>query len=102
MSITFVTFLFSYINNVSSSNCGKKKCCFMLYIPYCYAEMENITRRLCWELLKNEGDISIWRKPLNNSCYLSRPLAVQPSLCGVGDDPDNVWYFLLYSANFIM
>ncbi|KAK6792155.1 hypothetical protein RDI58_011236 [Solanum bulbocastanum] len=54
-------------------------------------EMEDLTRRLCWELLKKEGDIYIWRKPLNNSCYLSRAPAVQPSLCSAGDDPDNVW-----------
>lgn len=56
--------------------------------------MEDLTQRLCWELLKEEGDIFIWRKPLNNSCYLSRAPAVQPSLCDAGDDPDNVWYFL--------
>ncbi|MCD9561161.1 hypothetical protein HAX54_020139 [Datura stramonium] len=59
-----------------------------LFAPF--KEMENLTERLCWELLK-EGDISIWRKPLNNSCYLSRAPAVQPSLCDAGDDPDNVW-----------
>ncbi|XP_059280223.1 probable methyltransferase PMT10 [Lycium ferocissimum] len=56
-----------------------------------FKEMEDLTQRLCWELLKKEGDISIWRKPLNNSCYLSRAPAVQPSLCDAGDDPDNVW-----------
>ncbi|MCE3050763.1 hypothetical protein HAX54_048044, partial [Datura stramonium] len=50
-----------------------------------------------WKILLNayvgellRGDISIW-KPLNNSCYLSRAPAVQPSLCDAGDDPDNVW-----------
>ncbi|KAK4340970.1 hypothetical protein RND71_039471 [Anisodus tanguticus] len=56
-----------------------------------FKEMEDLTRRLCWELLKKEGDISIWRKPLNNSCYLSRAPAVQPSLCDADHDPDNVW-----------
>ncbi|KAJ8541595.1 hypothetical protein K7X08_002411 [Anisodus acutangulus] len=56
-----------------------------------FKEMEDLTQRLCWELLKKEGDISIWRKPLNNSCYLSRAPAVQPPLCDAGDDPDNVW-----------
>ncbi|XP_060198355.1 probable methyltransferase PMT10 [Lycium barbarum] len=60
-----------------------------LFAPF--KEMEDLTRRLCWELLKKEGDISIWRKPLNNICYLSRAPAVQPSLCDAGDDPDNVW-----------
>ncbi|PHU19454.1 putative methyltransferase PMT11 [Capsicum chinense] len=56
-----------------------------------FKEVEDLALRLCWDLLKEEGDISIWRKPLNNSCYLSRAPAVQPSLCDAGDDPDNVW-----------
>ncbi|CAN4075710.1 unnamed protein product [Withania somnifera] len=60
-----------------------------LFAPF--KEMEDLTQRLCWELLKRKSDISIWRKPLNNSCYLSRAPAVQPSLCDAGDDPDSVW-----------
>lgn len=60
-----------------------------LFAPF--KEMEDLTQRLCWKLLKREGDFSIWRKPLNNSCYLSRGPAVQPSLCDAGDNPDNVW-----------
>ncbi|PPS14510.1 hypothetical protein GOBAR_AA06067 [Gossypium barbadense] len=29
-------------------------------------EMEDLTARICWELVKKEGYIAIWRKPLNN------------------------------------
>lgn len=53
--------------------------------------MENLTTRLCWELVKKEGYIAIWQKPLNNSCYLSRDAGVQPPLCDSNDDPDDVW-----------
>ncbi|KAJ0789585.1 putative S-adenosyl-L-methionine-dependent methyltransferase [Helianthus annuus] len=57
-----------------------------------WKEMENLTGRLCWELIAKEGYIAIWRKPQNNTCYLARNLDVQPPLCDANDDPDNVWY----------
>lgn len=54
--------------------------------------MENLATRICWELVKKEGYIAVWRKPLNNSCYLNRADGVQPPLCNSDDDPDKVWY----------
>ncbi|KAL6980592.1 hypothetical protein U1Q18_022233 [Sarracenia purpurea var. burkii] len=57
-----------------------------------WEEMINLTSLLCWNLVKKEGYIAIWQKPLNNSCYLSREAGTQPPLCDSGDDPDNVWY----------
>lgn len=54
--------------------------------------MVNLTTRLCWKLVKKEGYIAIWQKPLNNSCYLSREEGSQPPLCDPQDDPDNVWW----------
>ncbi|XP_068333245.1 probable methyltransferase PMT10 [Pyrus communis] len=56
-----------------------------------WKEMENLTTRICWELVNKKGYVAIWRKPLNNSCYLSRDASVQPPLCDTNDDPDNVW-----------
>ncbi|KAG6786108.1 hypothetical protein POTOM_007702 [Populus tomentosa] len=60
-----------------------------------WKEMQDLTRRICWELVKKEGYIAIWRKPLNNSCYLSRDSGAQPPLCDSNDDPDSVWYVSL-------
>ncbi|XP_051121463.1 probable methyltransferase PMT11 [Andrographis paniculata] len=57
-----------------------------------WEEMSNLTSRICWTLVKKEGYIAIWKKPLNNSCYLSRQEGAQPPLCKPEDDPDNVWY----------
>ena len=54
--------------------------------------MINLTTRLCWEFVKKDGYIAIWKKPMNNSCYLSRDSGVKPPLCDVDDDPDKVWY----------
>lgn len=54
--------------------------------------MEDLTTRICWELVKKDGYIAIWRKPLNNSCYLNRDSGVKPPLCDSNNDPDKVWY----------
>lgn len=56
--------------------------------------MENLATRICWELVKKEGYLAVWKKPLNNSCYLNRAGEVQPPLCDSDDDPDKVWYDL--------
>ncbi|CAL5384791.1 unnamed protein product [Camellia sinensis] len=37
-----------------------------------------------------EGYIAIWRKPLNNNCYVNRHPQLQPPICEANDDPDNV------------
>ncbi|KAF7038584.1 hypothetical protein CFC21_048754 [Triticum aestivum] len=57
-----------------------------------WKEMEDLTTRLCWELVKKEGYVAMWRKPVNNSCYMSRDPGVKPPLCDTDDNPDNVWY----------
>ncbi|KQK10552.1 hypothetical protein BRADI_2g54840v3 [Brachypodium distachyon] len=57
-----------------------------------WKEMEDLTNRLCWELVKKEGYVAIWRKPLNNSCYMNRDPAVRPPLCDADDNPDDIWY----------
>ncbi|KDP32872.1 hypothetical protein JCGZ_12164 [Jatropha curcas] len=60
-----------------------------------WIELQNLTSHICWELVKKEGFIAIWRKPLNNSCYVTREAGTQPPLCDSSDDPDNVWYINL-------
>uniref|UniRef100_A0A2N9FDR6 Methyltransferase n=1 Tax=Fagus sylvatica TaxID=28930 RepID=A0A2N9FDR6_FAGSY len=57
-----------------------------------WKEMLNLTTRLCWEFVKKDGYVAIWRKPMNNSCYLSREAGTEPPLCDQDDDPDKVWY----------
>uniref|UniRef100_A0A1J3EQW9 Methyltransferase n=1 Tax=Noccaea caerulescens TaxID=107243 RepID=A0A1J3EQW9_NOCCA len=57
-----------------------------------WTEMLNLTNSLCWKLIKKEGYIAIWQKPLNNNCYLSREAGMKHPLCDESDDPDSVWY----------
>lgn len=67
----------------------KNGCCFC---SLSFSEMLDLTNRICWELIKKEGYIAVWRKPLNNSCYVSREAGAKPPLCRPDDDPDDVWY----------
>ncbi|KAL9230155.1 hypothetical protein vseg_005542 [Gypsophila vaccaria] len=60
-----------------------------------WKEMVNLTTRLCWELVKKEGYIAMWQKPLNNSCYFSREVGTHPPICDTNDNPDDVWYVKL-------
>ncbi|RYR41400.1 hypothetical protein Ahy_A08g037793 isoform B [Arachis hypogaea] len=55
-------------------------------------KIEDLASSICWKLVKKEGYIAIWQKPMNNSCYHSRDNAVHPPLCESNDDPDDVWY----------
>ncbi|KAG6491018.1 hypothetical protein ZIOFF_049159 [Zingiber officinale] len=57
--------------------------------------MEDLTSRVCWQLVKKEGYIAIWQKPFNNLCYMSRNSEVQPQLCDSDDQPNKVWYVSL-------
>ncbi|KAK4802922.1 hypothetical protein SAY86_001125 [Trapa natans] len=60
-----------------------------------WKEMQDLATRMCWKLLKKEGYIAIWQKPLNNSCYLNRKMETQPPLCDPSEDPDYVWHVSL-------
>ncbi|XP_016166513.1 probable methyltransferase PMT10 isoform X2 [Arachis ipaensis] len=57
-----------------------------------WKEIDDLASSICWKLVKKEGYIAIWQKPMNNSCYHSRDNAVHPPLCESNDDPDDVWY----------
>ena len=63
-------------------------------------EMEELTGRMCWKLIKKSGYIAIWQKPFNNSCYLSRDPDTQPPLCNEDDNLDDVWYHLIRILSF--
>lgn len=55
-------------------------------------DMKDLAIRICWKLVSEEGHVAIWQKPFNNKCYVSRGVGVEPPLCDVHDDPDDIWY----------
>lgn len=59
----------------------------------CCTGMEKLTASLCWNLVKKEGRIAIWKKPTGNSCYINREDGAEPPLCEFDEDLDDVWYY---------
>ncbi|XP_042389966.1 probable methyltransferase PMT11 [Zingiber officinale] len=57
-----------------------------------WKDMDDLTSRICWQLVNKEGYIAIWQKPFNNSCYMGRNSEVQPHVCDSEDQPNTVWY----------
>lgn len=86
--------------SIHSNDCSVFVFHIKFVFTFLHTEMENLTARICWELVKKEGYIAIWKKPLNNSCYINRDAEVQPPLCDNDDDPDNVWYLRYFSPLF--
>lgn len=54
--------------------------------------IENVAKSLCWEKIKEKGDIAIWQKPINHlNCKTNQKLSQSPPFCPV-QDPDKAWY----------
>ncbi|CAA0824527.1 Probable methyltransferase PMT9 [Striga hermonthica] len=53
--------------------------------------MQNLLKRMCWRVVARRDQTVVWAKPLSNSCYRKRGSGALPVLCGVDDDPDEVW-----------
>ncbi|XP_024376976.1 probable methyltransferase PMT11 isoform X1 [Physcomitrium patens] len=60
-----------------------------------WREMEDLAKHLCWEQVGKDGQVGIWRKPLNHSCLKSRSSDV---LCDPSVNPDETWYVSLQSC----
>ncbi|RLM79313.1 hypothetical protein C2845_PM12G23130 [Panicum miliaceum] len=53
--------------------------------------IEAVARSLCWNKVKEAGDIAVWQKPYNHAgCKASRK-AKSPPFCS-GKNPDAAWY----------
>ncbi|RZS28318.1 hypothetical protein BHM03_00061888 [Ensete ventricosum] len=54
--------------------------------------IEAVARSLCWNKLKEKGDIAIWQKPVNHiNCKANRKIIRSPHFCQ-SQDPDSAWY----------
>eukprot|EP00850_Spirogloea_muscicola_P011908 SM000075S21997 [mRNA] locus=s75:524242:526161:- [translate_table: standard] len=56
------------------------------------AGIEDLTQRLCWTKVVEQGNLAVWQKPLNNECARKRPIGSLPPLCPESSDPDHAWY----------
>ncbi|CAL9752476.1 unnamed protein product [Musa acuminata subsp. burmannicoides] len=54
--------------------------------------IEAVARSLCWNKLKEKGDIAIWQKPINHiGCKANRKTVRSPQFCQ-SQNPDTAWY----------
>ncbi|KAJ8506429.1 hypothetical protein OPV22_007315 [Ensete ventricosum] len=60
--------------------------------------IEAVARSLCWNKLKEKGDIAIWQKPINHiSCKANRKMVRSPQFCQ-SQNPDTAWYTKMESC----
>lgn len=81
-------------------------CCMYLILCSNVAAMSELTKSMCWDLVKisrdelNEVGAAIYRKPSSNECYEKRPQN-EPPLCNKADEPDAVWYIFLQACDLV-
>ncbi|PIN24044.1 Sterol 24-C-methyltransferase [Handroanthus impetiginosus] len=58
-----------------------------------YEKLQELLTSMCFKLYNKKGDIAVWQKLTNNSCYkkLEAP-DYYPPLCDDGTEPDSAWY----------
>ncbi|XAR69184.1 Sterol 24-C-methyltransferase [Bertholletia excelsa] len=58
-----------------------------------YEKLESLLDSMCFKLYNKKGDIAVWQKTNNSSCYskLTAPDYYPPN-CDDGTEPDSAWY----------
>lgn len=54
--------------------------------------IKDLLNRMCYKQYAMKGDIAVWQKPLDDTCYNSREEDTIPPLCDDSIDPDASWY----------
>ncbi|KAL2547961.1 putative methyltransferase PMT20 [Forsythia ovata] len=58
-----------------------------------YEKLQDLLTSMCFKLYNQKGDIAVWQKLSDNSCYkkLETP-DIYPLKCDDGTEPDSAWY----------
>ncbi len=56
--------------------------------------IESLLSRMCYKKYATKGDIAVWQKPFDNSCYEERKPETYPPVCDDAIEPDAAWYGL--------
>ncbi|KAH7301055.1 hypothetical protein KP509_23G010200 [Ceratopteris richardii] len=54
--------------------------------------IQDLLERMCYKQYAMKGDIAVWQKPLDDTCYNARGEDVTPPVCDDSIDPDAAWY----------
>ncbi|KAH7443577.1 hypothetical protein KP509_02G040600 [Ceratopteris richardii] len=55
-------------------------------------KLQGLLERMCYKQYAMEGDIAVWQKPIDSTCYYERSQETVPPLCDDSIDPDAAWY----------
>lgn len=55
-------------------------------------KLQDLLERMCYKQYAMEGDIAVWQKPLDDTCYSERAEDTVPALCDDSFDTDSAWY----------
>lgn len=55
-------------------------------------KIQDLLERMCYKQYRMKGDIAVWQKPIDDSCYNERGEDIVPPLCDDSTDPDAAWY----------
>lgn len=54
--------------------------------------LEGLLASMCFTRHAAKGDLAVWRKAANNSCYKAREPLTYPPMCDDSVEPDTAWY----------
>ncbi|EFJ21402.1 hypothetical protein SELMODRAFT_151943 [Selaginella moellendorffii] len=54
--------------------------------------IKGLLKKMCYTLYAMEGDIAVWQKPVDTTCYESREPLTHPPMCDDSIETDAAWY----------
>ncbi|KAH7281048.1 hypothetical protein KP509_36G027200 [Ceratopteris richardii] len=55
-------------------------------------KIQDLLHRMCYKRYAMKGDIAVWQKPIDDTCYNERSEETEPPICDDSIDPDAAWY----------
>ncbi|MCO5586645.1 hypothetical protein L7F22_040586 [Adiantum nelumboides] len=55
-------------------------------------KIQDLLERMCYKQYAMKGDIAVWQKPIDDTCYNERVEETVPPLCDDSINPDAAWY----------
>lgn len=57
-----------------------------------YEKLQDLLTSLCFKMYNKKGDIAVWQKSADNSCYDKLAKETYPPKCDDSLEPDSAWY----------
>lgn len=54
-------------------------------------KIQDLLTKMCYTQYAMKGDLAVWQKPLDNTCYEERAAETYPPTCDDAIEPDAAW-----------